>query len=124
MEGKGREGKGREPHPFTPLLHVEAQEWEPSKLVAPAAEAERQEDGNDVVGDGDDVVKADDLLLHRRVLTGVCVLLNVGAELPCQIEFLLWKDSIPNTESFIPSTQLCVMFKTLILKWFLPRHIL
>ena len=130
-EVQGRHHCGQ-PDPLAPLLqvegveevgqswesspcHVEGEEGEPAKLVTPAPEVEGEENGNDIVGDGDDVVKADDLqiininqvttvarkgssylLLHCRVLGGVGVLLNMRTKLRRQIEFLFWKESIPN----------------------------
>ena len=60
VEGVEEVGQSRE----SPTEHVEGEEGKPAKLVTPAAQVEGEEDGNDIVGDGDDVVKADDLQIN------------------------------------------------------------
>ena len=82
-EVEGRHHRGQ-PHPFPPLLqvdgvdkvsqswqspanHVDGEEWQPTKLVTPAPKVERQEDWNDIVGDGDDVVETDHLEMMDNI---------------------------------------------------------
>ena len=62
VDGVDEVCQGRE----SPTEHVEGEEREPAKLVTPAPEVEGEEDGNEIVGDGDDVVKAH----HLEVIRG------------------------------------------------------
>ena len=54
--------------------------------VAPAADVECEEDGDGVLGPGDDAVEADRLRLDLTVHGAVLVSLDVGAELRGRVE--------------------------------------
>ena len=69
--------------------HTEGEERLPAKPVTPAANVEGEEDGDGVLGDGDDVVEADHLGLYLSVDRVLGVLLYVGAVLSGQVESLL-----------------------------------
>ena len=54
--------------------------------VAPAADVECEEDGDGVLGPGDDAVEAHRLRLYLTVHGAVLVSLDVGAELRCRVK--------------------------------------
>ena len=61
--------------------HTHCQEWFPAPVIAPAANVECQEDGNKVLGPGDDSVEACNLLLNIIILCSVGEVFNVRTKL-------------------------------------------